>query len=116
MSLKESLFKTVRVDVRNKISACITTAAAVLAGCSPLRPNLTPALSFSSSLNVAAESLQKLIIFVHGVFGDQSLTWINRSGVSWPDLMEADDAFREFVVLRVRYDTPLLTRVPRLRK
>lgn len=69
----------------------------------------SPAPPFSFTLSVPSESSkEKLILFVHGFFGDPSLTWTNRSGPSWPDLVERDEAFRDFAVGRAGYDTPLL--------
>lgn len=84
------------------------TAAIFIAGCSTLTDNTTStgALSFSP----APESSKKLIVFVHGVFGDPSLTWTNRSGVSWPDLIKNDEKFRDVTVATYRYDSPFLQR------
>jgi len=53
---------------------------------------------------------QKLILFVHGLFGDPSTTWTNLSGESWPQLIIQDSAFRDFAIGTVRYETPLLNR------
>ena len=90
-----------------KILACVT-AVIIIAGCSalPEKAPSTGALSFTFT----PESSQKLIVFVHGVFGDPSLTWTNRSGVSWPDLIKDDERFRDFTVAAYRYDTPFLHR------
>lgn len=84
------------------------TAAIFIAGCSTLTDNTTStgALSFSS----VPESSKKLIVFVHGVFGDPSLTWTNRSGVSWPDLIKGDEKFQNFTIATYSYDTPFLRR------
>ena len=53
---------------------------------------------------------KKIIIFVHGLFGDPVLSWTNRAGISWQQLIRQDQAFERFSVARVRYNTPLLTR------
>lgn len=90
-----------------KFLACLTVAI-IIASCSALTDQApsTGALSFLSM----PESSQKLIVFVHGVFGDPSLTWTNPSGVSWPDLIKNDEKFLSFTVAAYRYDTPLLHR------
>ncbi|MDR4470346.1 MAG: hypothetical protein MRJ68_18950 [Nitrospira sp.] len=67
---------------------------------------VTGALSFSFT----PESSQNLIVFVHGVFGDPSLTWTNQSGVSWPDLVEQDKQFQHFRVATYRYESLYLQR------
>jgi pimeloyl-ACP methyl ester carboxylesterase len=52
------------------------------------------------------QASQKLIIFVHGIGGDASSTWKNRSGRSWLDLMHDDDpAFRDFALWPVSYNS-----------
>jgi pimeloyl-ACP methyl ester carboxylesterase len=53
---------------------------------------------------------EKLIVFIHGVFGDPVLTWTNQAGQSWPDLMKLDDNFRDFSLATVRYYTPTIGR------
>lgn len=91
-----------------KIFACVT-AAIILTGCSALadKPPSTRALFFS----LKPESSQKLIVFVHGVFGDPSVAWTNRSGVSWPeDFIKQDKQFQGFTVATYRYDSPYLQR------
>ena len=63
---------------------------------------LQPSHSLSSPIGS-----QKLIIFVHGIFGDPTQTWVNRSGQSWADLMKADTDFRDFTIATYRFDTPI---------
>lgn len=90
-----------------KLLGCIAVAL-IIASCSTLadKPPSTGALSFT----FMPESSQKLIVFVHGVFGDPSEAWTNRSGVSWPDLIKDDKSLQEFTVATYRYDTPYLQR------
>jgi len=88
-----------------KILACVA-AVVIVAGCSMVTDESLSTRPFSFT----PESSQKLIVFVHGVFGDPSLTWTNRSGVSWPDLIKGDETFRDFAVAAYRYDTPFLGR------
>jgi len=79
-----------------------------IAGCSALTNNTTStgALSFSS----APESSKKLIVFVHGVFGDPDSSWTNKTGASWPNLIEGDENFHGFTVATYRYDSPFFQR------
>jgi pimeloyl-ACP methyl ester carboxylesterase len=80
----------------------------ILAGCSTL-PDKSPStgtLFFSST----PESSKKIIVFVHGVFGDSTNSWTNQAGVSWPDLIKGDDRLHDFTVAIFRYDTPFLSR------
>ncbi len=80
----------------------------LVAGCSTLTDNTTSTedLSFSS----VPEQSDKLIVFVHGVFGDPASSWTNQAGVSWPDLIKGDERFRGFTVATYRYDSPFLQR------
>lgn len=97
--------------VRSLISGIAT--AILMVGCiaGTKEAPSTPALLFSTSLSeVSPSSREKVIVFFHGVFGDPSTTWTNRSGVSWPDLLQRDWAFEQFDVLRTSYDSPLLAR------
>lgn len=90
-----------------KLLGCIAVAL-IIASCSALadKPPSTGVLSFTFT----PELSQKLIVFVHGVFGDPSEAWTNRSGVSWPDLIKDDKTLQDFTVATYRYDTPYLQR------
>ena len=52
----------------------------------------------------------KVVLFVHGLFGDPRATWTNAAGESWPDLMRWDNDFRGYAIATIRYDSPLLWR------
>ena len=85
-----------------RILGCVVVLL-LMAGCS-LTPKPTapsPALLFLSS----PDSSQRLIVFVHGIFGDSS-TWVNRSGQSWADLMKEDSRFSGFSLATYHYDSP----------
>jgi pimeloyl-ACP methyl ester carboxylesterase len=66
----------------------------------------SPAIVFYTNEATA----QKLILFVHGVFGDPSTAWTNRHGESWPAMMRQDPDLRDYDIGTVQYDTPLLSR------
>jgi pimeloyl-ACP methyl ester carboxylesterase len=81
----------------------------LLSGCfSPLRDASSPTRTIA--LYPAEGTPQKLILFVHGAFGDPLTTWTNSTGESWPVIMRQDSDFREFDIGAVRYDTPFLQR------
>lgn len=87
--------------------ACVA-AVIIFAGCSGILDKSPSggALSFSP----APESSKKLIVFVHGVFGDPGSSWISKTGVSWPNLIKGDEKFQDFTVATYSYDTPFLRR------
>lgn len=70
----------------------------------------SPLPTFSIAFEPDDRSSKRIIIFVHGLFGDPISSWTNQAGISWQELMRQDKAFERFSVARVRYDTPLLTR------
>jgi pimeloyl-ACP methyl ester carboxylesterase len=83
------------------------------AGCSAV-PDEARRSAAPLNYHFAPGSSQKLILFVHGLFGDPISTWTNDNGQSWMGLMAGDPAFRDFTVATIRYDTPLLTRTSTL--
>lgn len=72
------------------------------------RPSPLP--TFSVAFESDDRSSKKVVIFVHGVFGDPVSSWTNQTGISWQQLMREDKSFEGFSVARVRYETPLLSR------
>ena len=48
----------------------------------------------------------RVIVFVHGIFGDARDTWRCSEKVFWPALLEADDAFNDSDIYVAGYDTP----------
>lgn len=54
-------------------------------------------------------STSKLIVLIHGVFGDAASTWDNPGGTSWQKLLSSP-RFTEFSVYVVDYPTPKLDR------
>ena len=52
----------------------------------------------------------KLIVFVHGVFGDAVSTWTNsRTGAYWPSLFANDTALTQFAVAVAEFYSPMLS-------
>lgn len=53
----------------------------------------------------------RVIVFVHGIFGDQRSTWLNRTtGRSWPEMIAEDPRFESFDVYSVGFDSPYVGR------
>ena len=51
---------------------------------------------------------ERVIVFVHGIFGDADSTWRYSSVVYWPRLLLTDDMFRDSDVYVASYPTPYL--------
>jgi hypothetical protein len=51
---------------------------------------------------------QRVVVFVHGIFGDADGTWRYSSNVYWPKLLLTDDSFRDSDVYVAAYSTPYL--------
>lgn len=55
-----------------------------------------------------SEKKKVVLIFVHGVLGDDRATWTNPNGTYWPDLVSRDSTFRDANVYVHRYASPKL--------
>jgi len=53
-----------------------------------------------------SERAAGVIVFVHGIFGDQSDTWRNAGGQDWPSLIAADEDMASLDIYLVDYHTP----------
>jgi TonB family protein len=61
----------------------------------------------SKSFYERNDGATRVIVFVHGVFGDSESTW-TCTKVSWPALLRGDDAFKGSDIYVVGYSTPYL--------
>src|SRR6266851_8239265 len=51
----------------------------------------------------------RVIVFVHGIFGDANSTWTSPSnGAYWPKLLLNDQEFDDFDVYVANYDSPVV--------
>src|SRR2546425_6348307 len=50
----------------------------------------------------------RVIVFVHGIFGDANGTWRSLSGVYWPKLLLSDRAFDDYDIYVANYKSPIL--------
>jgi tetratricopeptide (TPR) repeat protein/pimeloyl-ACP methyl ester carboxylesterase len=51
---------------------------------------------------------QRVIVFVHGIFGNSDDTWTSSNGAYWPKLLLNDGAFSDFDVYVANYESPIL--------
>jgi hypothetical protein len=49
----------------------------------------------------------RVIVFMHGIFGDADTTWTSRSGTYWPKLLLGDSAFDDSDVYVANYESPI---------
>lgn len=49
---------------------------------------------------------ERVVVFLHGIFGDAKSSWTNPSGVYWPRLLLTDDVFRDSDVYVASYSSP----------
>jgi len=50
----------------------------------------------------------RVVVFVHGIFGSSTATWTCSGSVTWPKLLKGDDAFQNWDIYVAGYDTPYL--------
>src|ERR1700728_1412268 len=50
----------------------------------------------------------RVIVFVHGIFGTSLDTWNCSPEISWPNLLKDDPVFRDSDIYVAGYDTPYL--------
>src|SRR5579872_3292428 len=48
----------------------------------------------------------RVIVFVHGIYGDAKDTWTAPNGVYWPKLLLSDNAYNDSDVYVAGYDSP----------
>jgi tetratricopeptide (TPR) repeat protein len=51
---------------------------------------------------------KRVVVFVHGIFGDADGTWRYSPSVYWPQLLLTDDAFRDSDIYVASYSSPYL--------
>lgn len=74
---------------------------------SPAVSASSPATShYERPSTISGPYKERVIVFVHGIFGDADNTWRFSPNVFWPKLLLADDAFRDSDVYVASYPTP----------
>lgn len=87
-------------------------ASLAIAGCAPRNaaPLGAPQPPTSEFVKKSEDSY-RVIVFVHGVFGDSRSTWKNsRAEKSWPEMIASDPDFNTFDVYSVGFNSPYLGR------
>jgi pimeloyl-ACP methyl ester carboxylesterase len=105
-----SVFRVARAVWTTLGRASAVTAllfAAVLGGCGTQPKEHAP----PSDYLAGAHGKDKVIVFVHGVFGDPKSTWTNSdTGTYWPELIAHDPQFADFDVFVASFDSPMFGR------
>lgn len=69
------------------------------------------AIDSTRSHYVRGPQHEKVVIFIHGLFGGGDASWRNtQSDAWWPQLLTTDPAFDDYDVYVINYGTPLLVR------
>ncbi len=94
---------------RIKIAAAITSFLIISNSCGYLHPETKPGMERSEY--VRGPESAKMIVFIHGLFGDGKSTWRNdHSKTYWPDMIVKDQDFNGYDVYVVNYVTPFISR------
>lgn len=82
----------------------------VLGGCR-IGPATGPAPGSVGGFVKQSEESYRVVVFVHGIFGDQRSTWLHKQAErSWPEMIAEDPRFKDFDVYSVGFDSPFLGR------
>src|SRR5216684_697129 len=65
-----------------------------------------PRASHAQSFYQRRGNRDRVIVFIHGIFGSPSETWSCSRDISWPHLLEGDPKFDSFDIYVVGYDAP----------
>jgi pimeloyl-ACP methyl ester carboxylesterase len=92
----------------------VTVIASIIVGgliiivliATPFDSGPTDPLQPSSSRYIRADKRQRVLVFVHGLYGDSTGTWTCARGVYWPALLLNDPVFQGFDIYVVGYETP----------
>ena len=81
-------------------------------GCNSCNPNRNSSAntkpSQPKSFYERNDRAARVVVFVHGNFGDSHDTWSCSANIFWPALLKDDDAFKDSNIYVVGYDTPYL--------
>jgi len=104
-----SLFKRVTgpTSIRITLNVSLLCIALVLSGCDSKGSSSEPHNSaHARSFYARSGNPDRVIVFVHGIFGNPSDTWNCSPNISWPKLIQDDDAFQRSDIYVAGYDTP----------
>lgn len=100
-----------KMSTLTRVLAAVSFGFAVLL-CSATAVATTPLSSSSAHSHYERPSTRggpykdRVIVFVHGIFGDADGTWRYSASVYWPQLLLTDDAFRDSDVYVASYSSP----------
>lgn len=72
------------------------------------QPVASPSAHYERPLSKEGPYNGRVIVFVHGIFGDADATWRYSANVYWPRLLLSDEAFRDSDIYVASYPSPYL--------
>jgi len=100
------------------VSRFLKLVTSILLGSTALSINLSDPCAFAADARSQAHYERpaakggpykdRIIVFVHGLFGDADSTWRSSTSAYWPKLLLGDDAFRDFDIYVAGYSSPYL--------
>lgn len=88
-------------------SSCTRNKEGAVNGGQPADANPSPARPGDGGHYQRNEGKDRVIVFVHGIYGSAATTWSCAQGkISWPELMAADDTFKNSDIYVVDYPSP----------
>ena len=67
---------------------------------------VAPTSHYERPLNGNGLLGERVIVFVHGIFGDANNTWTSSQRSYWPRMLTVDPAFRDYDVYVVNFESP----------
>jgi tetratricopeptide (TPR) repeat protein len=90
------------------LAACSLGLGHLLSADAPEKSQARPFSHYERPVVRTGPFKDRVVVFVHGIFGDANRTWTAPTGAYWPRLLLGDDAFDDFDVYVANYETPLL--------
>ncbi len=92
---------------RTALRLSLLSLALILSACHSKDGGQEPHVSaHARSFYARTGNPDRVIVFVHGIFGSPDDTWNCSSSVSWPKLIQDDDALQRSDIYVAGYDTP----------
>lgn len=87
------------------ITGCYKETAPAISTENP--PHVVPPADTTQGIWKRNVHHHRVIVFVHGLFGDPENTWTYAPGITWPALLESDPAiYQDTAIYLARYQSP----------